>query len=139
MTLLVALARASCTAPATYIDNAEGHTCYLDGVRETRPRVPFRYYGTSRIDVVPIDNPNGPDFDRQPMSVTVPLPPPASPWLFPFDFFVEIFERTVHGRGDVVAVLGAPPTPTELRVDPELRPLGIDDVNRRAHAARIAR
>ena len=134
--ILAAAIGAGCSGPATYIDNEGGHRCYLDGVQERRPKVPFRYYGTSRIDVIPADVDGGPDWDRRPMTVAVPLPTPANPWFFPFDFLIEAVDRFLHGPGDVIATIGSPSRPT---LDPGIRPPGIEAVNERAHAARIAR
>ncbi|MCA8976988.1 MAG: hypothetical protein KDC98_19855 [Planctomycetes bacterium] len=125
--------------PATVIANPQQHRCFLDGVQQQRRHVPFRFYGTSRIDVVPADVRGRPDWSRRPGSIAVQLSPPVSPWLFPLDFFAEIYERTANGPGDATVTVAAEPIAPEMQIDPEARPAGIDELNQRAHAARIAR
>ncbi|MCA8950933.1 MAG: hypothetical protein KDE27_15625 [Planctomycetes bacterium] len=111
----------------------------MDGVRERRPTLPFRYYGTTRIDVLPADRPEGtPDWELRPASIALPQPPPANPWLFPFDFVLEAGGR-LFGERQFVATIAPAPTPPELRVERDIRPTGIDQVRARADAARIAR
>jgi len=129
----------SCTGPSTHLDNPGRHVCFVDGRLERRTELPFRYYGTSRVDALPADLASEPDWSLQPSSQAVPMPPPASPWLFPFDFPIELVRRMLLGREDTAVVIALRPTPPELRVQPEIRPIGLEQVDERARAARIAR
>jgi hypothetical protein len=130
---------AGCTGPGTHIDNPAGHVCFVDGRHETATDLPFRYYGTSRVDALPADTKGRPDWDRQPASQVVEHPAPASPWLFPLDFPIELVRRVWSGREDRTVVIELAPTPPEQRVLPEVRPTGLDAVEERARQARIAR
>lgn len=133
---------AACHAPSTHLDNPGQHTCYLDGVQETRDEVPFRFYGTSRIDVIPanLNAPQaGPDFEHQPTSVLVTTPVPANPWLFPLDFVLEAADRMVSPPQDQTVAIAPTPTPPEQRTEPGVRPAGLDALSQRAAAARTWR
>ncbi|MCR9245612.1 MAG: hypothetical protein NXI31_11310 [bacterium] len=137
---LAFLAGAACEGPRTYIENSGQHRCFVDGRLETRPALPYRYYGTSRVDALPRDLPSGlPDWELQPVSVPIPQPAPASPWLFPLDFFLEALDRGLHGEPRFVATVELPATPNDLRVEDDVRPTGSENVRVRADAARIAR
>ncbi|MCK5941677.1 MAG: hypothetical protein KAI24_06900 [Planctomycetes bacterium] len=98
----------------------------------------FRYYGTTRWDVLPnVREDSGvPVFDELPNSAEVEITPPASPWLFPFDFPLEIVDRTLFGRRDrevVVAPKQKQPIGGEIPQD------DLGKLSARARAARSAR
>ena len=138
---------AACHAPSTHLDNPGRHTCYLDGVQETRDEVPFRFYGTSRVDVIPAagtasdggDAMAEPDFDHQPTSILVTTPVPASRWLFPLDFVLEAVGRIVAPPPDQRVAVAPAPTPPEQVTEPGVRPAGLDALGQRAAAARTWR
>jgi hypothetical protein len=132
------LAAAGCRGPEIRLDNPERHTCYLDGQRESRGVVPFRFYGQSRLDTVPADLPGHPDWHHVPTRQALVLEPPASPWLFPLDFLVEVVSRTFAGPGDLATVVAVAEDPARP-IDPAYPPSNLGDLNRRARAARAER
>ena len=137
---LTALLASACTGPQTAIENPAGHRVFLDGSAVTTETVPFRYYGESRWDALPADRPNGePDWSTQPSSQPIVLPPPASPWLFPLDFPLEMLRRVVRGREDVTTQITLPTTPPNERIESEVAPTGQVDLVERAVRARLAR
>lgn len=101
--VLAALA-AACTGPTLRVDNPDRHVVFLDGVQTRGGVKPFRYYGVTRWDALPADRGRGEraraDWTRAPTSEEVAIPPPASPWLFPFDLGIELVARVLHGRDD---------------------------------------
>ena len=90
-------------APQLAIDNPGEHRLFVDG-RELATDEPlkFRYYGVTRWDLLPrVQVENGlPAFDHLPASGAVAITAPASPWLFPLDFPLEVVDRLLHGRRD---------------------------------------
>ncbi len=132
-------ALAACEGPRTIVANPDEHPTFVDGRRLAADSLPFRYYGTSRWDALPKDGERRPDFARQPASAAIELPPPASPWLFPFDFPLEVLRRLTVGREDVTATVALPPTPPEQVVHSGVRPVEVDQLAERAAAARILR
>lgn len=90
--LLLVLATAACHGPSLCV-NTDGD-CYVDGCAESRTELPFRYYGTRTIDVLPNRTLAPTDFARQPARQAVPVEPPVSQWLFPLDFLGEVVIRT---------------------------------------------
>lgn len=153
-TLLLFAAAAACNTPGPRlrIENPEHHDVFLDGRRVATERdpdapfdpdalpdgiaeVPFRYYGTTRWDVLPTvtEDSGVPKFDREPGSAAVTMAPPASPWLFPFDFPAELVDRLLFGRGDVVVeVRAAEKQPLQGEIPQE----AFGELSARARAAR---
>jgi hypothetical protein len=129
----------SCTGPATHIHNPDGHRVFVDGLEVGRPELPFRYYGTTRWDATPADKAGKPDWTLLPSSQAVELPPPASLWLFPLDFPLELAQRALFGRRDTTATISLPATPQDLLVEPEVRPPDLGRITERAMAARMSR
>lgn len=128
-----------CTGPGTAIDNPGGHPVFVDGRAEPRASLPFVYYGTVQVDAVPKDQAGRADFTLQPVRLNVPKPAPAAPWLFPFDFAVELVRRSFVAPTVPVARIELPATSAGPRLAPEIRPTGIELVNERALQARISR
>jgi hypothetical protein len=133
----------ACTGPVTHLHNPAGHRLFVDGI-EVAPapdgqRLPHTYYGTSRWDAAPADRDGEPDWSRQPASAAFVRPWPASPWLFPLDFPLEVAHRAVVGRGDQTVVIVLPPTPADLVVPAEVPPAGLGELVDRATAARVQR
>ena len=114
---------------------------FVDGMATSEPMLPFRYYGVSRWDALPVDTQaNGrPSWALQPGSGAIELPPPASPWLFPLDLPLELARRIVFGREDVTATIVLPPTPADQRIDAEVAPTGQSGLVDRAQKARTSR
>ena len=131
---------AACTGPATRVSNPDGHRVFVDGRALRREHLPFRYYGTSRWDAIPADAPPGtPDWSLLPASGRIDQPWPATPWLFPFDFPLELLHRTFQGRGDVVANVSLPRSGPDVAIEPEVTPAGLPNLLERAAAARTSR
>ena len=100
--------------------------------------LPFRYYGATRWDVLPnvrVDN-GVPVFDEGPESVVVDIEPPASPWLFPFDFPIEAVDRLLHGRRDTTVTVRAA---KKRMIEGEIPPDELGKLSARARAARSER
>ncbi|MEO6596242.1 MAG: hypothetical protein ABIP94_15950 [Planctomycetota bacterium] len=136
--LLAALAAAACTGPSLHIDNPDAHRVFIDGVEQTTPELKFRYYGTTRWDAQPAPEDGRPDWSLQPASELVAVPEPASPWLFPLDFPLELLRRAVRGREDTTAAIALPATPPEQLLSAEAAP-SLLQVTERALQARISR
>ena len=147
--LLLAATGAACRSPGPELtmQNPGGDVVFLDGKRvldgdapdaEPARALPFRYYGVTRWDVLPnIEERNGvPLFDRGPQSAEVELAPPASPWLFPFDFPLEALDRLIYGRRDVtVEAIAAP----KQRIEGAIPQDELGKLSARARAARSKR
>lgn len=130
---------AGCTGPQLHLVAAGPDRVFVDGVETGATSLPFRYYGTTRWDALPADVDGFADFARQPGSATVPLPAPASGWLFPLDFPLELLSRAVYGRGDTTVHLELSPTPPEQLAVPEILPEAVGELSARARAARSER
>lgn len=137
-TLLAGLL-AGCTGPGTAIDNPDGHPVFVDGGAEPRASLPFVYYGTMQVDALPKDQGGRADFTLQPVRLDVQKPAPAAPWLFPFDFAVELARWSFSAPTVPVARIELPATAPGPRLAPDIRPTGIELVNERALQARISR
>lgn len=138
-------AACACTGPSLHIDNPGAHPVYLDGKADARHEVPFRYYGTTRWDAEPADvleRPTGPlvpDWRHLPTSRSIELPPPASPWIFPLDFPLELLARLANGRADVHTTVEVQPAPLDTREEAEVLLTEMPALRQRAQEARIAR
>jgi hypothetical protein len=128
-----------CAGPATLVDNPDGHPVFVDGRAEPRSRLPFSYYGTVQVDALPKDRDGLADFTRQPTRQFVQKPPPAAPWLFPFDFAAELALWPFSDPEVPVARVELPATDPTARANAEFRPTGLELVNERALQARISR
>ncbi|MCA8965421.1 MAG: hypothetical protein H6838_11345 [Planctomycetes bacterium] len=80
-----------------------------------------------------------PDWDLQPASQAIELPPPVSPWLFPLDFPLELLGWALGGQDDFTTTVELPATPVEERPSAEFRPVELDRVAERARQARASR
>ncbi len=104
--------------------------------------MPFRYYGTAVVDVMPSDaaepgNDTGHAYwSMVPARTLVQLPPPAPTWLFPFDLPLELIGWTFGDNGDRSVEVAPAPAPTAVvsGFQPDLQP-----VRDRAFAARASR
>ena len=120
-------------APATLNEEAGENPLAAD-----ERELAFRYYGATRWDVLPNVSEDGgvPVFDRGPQSVAVELPPPASPWLFPLDFVLEVTDRLFYGPRDVTVTA----TATEREpLQGTIPQQALGELSTRARAARSAR
>lgn len=116
------------------------HVVFVDGVRTERLQLPFAYYGTRRIDVLPADDAEGlPDPDHVPTSTTVTLRPPVSPWLFPLDLAGDLLARMFAGNGDRTVAVDVEPAPPAARPAPEIPSAAVGPLHDRALAARRSR
>ena len=132
---IAAILGAACTGPHLRVENPGGHTVLVDGRVTAARELPFRYYGTTAIDALPAPRADGrPQWAQQPTRTMVPIEPPASGWLFPLDFPLELAARVLLGRDDRTAVARVEAAPAAPDSDAELRALA-----ERAHAARIER
>ena len=134
------LVGAACQGPALHVVNEGGHRVFVDGVETDEPTLPFRYYGATRWDALPIepDERGLPRFALSPASGTVRVPPPASPWLFPLDLPVELVVRLLHGRRDATANVELSPR-TDATSDREIPTAELGALSGRARTARVAR
>ncbi|MBL9079682.1 MAG: hypothetical protein JNL08_19415 [Planctomycetes bacterium] len=153
----------ACAGPALHLHGVDAARVFVDGrevaapraaeddpsagpepdpgppVDPTVARVPFRYYGTTRWHALPRDHSDGePDWAHQPAAATVALPAPASPWLFPLDFPLEL-AQWAFGRGDTHVEIDLPATPAMRTPPPEVPLPGLTELAGRAAAARVQR
>ena len=136
MALCGAFVVAACQGPSLKL-SSDGPR-YVDGRSEPSDELPFRYYGTTVIDVMPADLENGtPDWSRSPVRGEVAMPAPASPWLFPFDLPVELFRRSMGLVEPFEANVET--TEAEEPVVAGYLPGGIPALRQRANAARSDR
>lgn len=126
------------SAPSLRLDNPTGNRCFVDGLSTTASVLPFRYYGTTRIDAQPADLGSRPDWDHLPTSHTVEVTPPASPWLFPFDLVVEVARRTFGGTDDATVAVTVDPAPPSARIATGAQP-PLVEFTERALQARASR
>ena len=149
----------ACTGPATHLHGADDHRVFVDGVAvgpavpaedgrtivdpivdPDERYVPFRYYGVARWTAFPADDEAGrPDWFQLPTSGTIEKPAPASPWLFPLDFPLELLHRVVAGRGDQHVQVELASTPADWIGPVDVPPTGLPELLQRATAARVAR
>jgi hypothetical protein len=103
--------------------------------------VNFRYYGTSRIDTVPLirEEHGVPQFEHVPSSEQIVISEPWSPWLFPIDFPLEVLARAFLGRGDQTVTIVAVEKPPETRINREIPQEELGKLSARGRQARIAR
>jgi hypothetical protein len=133
--LLLVLAATACQGPGLTV--ATDGACFVDGHRETRSELPFRYYGTTTIDVLPEAATNGQDFQRTPNRQDVQIEPPCPPWLFPFDLLGEVAVRAFSGIPQQAAKVTTKPAENGVVEGPP--PSGLDDLRARAQDAKISR
>ncbi len=140
LTVLAACLAGACTGPATRVHNPAGHRVFVDGTAVAAQELPFRYYGTGWWSALPADvGRDAPDWSLQVAGGPIDQPPPASPWLFPVDFPIELVRRALLGREDVTAEIVLPAVPADQRIDAEVPPTGQTDLDARARRARIRR
>lgn len=139
--LLLLTLGTACTGPQLHIQNPGEHEVYVDGNRSGQGTIAFRYYGTTRWDMLPvIPEENGiPRFQYQQRSELVEVPAPSSPWLFPLDFPLEILNRIWSGKADQFVTIAAPEKPPEQRIDQQIPREDIAKLSARALAARNQR
>ena len=140
-----ALLAPACRGPALQLRNTSAelganHRTFVDGIEQHTEILPFRYYGTTRWDALPAEQlENGiPTFAFRPASGRVTIAPPASLWLFPIDFPIELVDYLLHGPRDrsvAVAVLA------NERGNPagEIAPADVGTLRDRALRARTER
>ncbi|MBL8749465.1 MAG: hypothetical protein JNK78_09920 [Planctomycetes bacterium] len=139
-TVLLACLTGACSGPATIVRNPAGHRVFVDGAAVAEPELPFRYYGTGRWSALPADREHDePNWSLQVAGGTIDQPAPASPWLFPLDFPIEVVRRALLGREDVAADIVLPAVPADQRIEAEVPPTGQSDLDARARRARIRR
>jgi len=131
----------ACAGPALQIDNPGKHRVFLDGVEEARETVPFRYYGTMQCDVLPSAEAQSPraQFLNSPSRQLVTVPPPASPWLFPFDLPLELWSWARRGHPTTTVTAEMAPRGSAEQILPGVQPSGLRGINERAQQARISR
>lgn len=130
---------AACAGPTLRLDEAEGHTVFLDGTAAQPGELPFRYYGTARWDALPRDVDGRADWTHVPTSGEVEIAPPAPGWLFPFDFFVEVADRALHGPAPATAAVRVDAAAPDPRGETEIVNIELAQLAARARAARASR
>jgi hypothetical protein len=132
--LLLVLAAPACQGPGLTV--ATDGERFVDGRREARAELPFRYYGTTTVDVLPLATARH-DFQRAPNRQEITIEPPCPPWLFPFDLLGEV---AVRGFGEATPLQASVATqPNQNGVVEGPPPSGLDDLRTRAMEARISR
>ncbi|MBK8100919.1 MAG: hypothetical protein IPK26_27865 [Planctomycetes bacterium] len=134
---------AGCAGPATSI--AAPDLALLDGRQLPPPdpitgtrTLPFRYYGTTIVDALPgTATDERPDFTLTPTRVHGTLAEPVSPWLFPFDFPLELLGFAFGGQQPQVLGVHLPENPDKVAAG--FRPAGLIPLRDRALRARIER
>ncbi len=139
--MIVLACSTACAGPKLHISNPGEHYVFVDGKRSNAESLDFRYYGTSRWDALPqIQESNGvPEFDRNPHSGTVDIEAPASPWLFPFDFPLEVMSWAVFGQEEQTMTVSAPKKTDEQRVGQQIAGEKLGQLSARARTARVTR
>ncbi|MBZ0150760.1 MAG: hypothetical protein K8J09_04440 [Planctomycetes bacterium] len=127
---------AACAGPELHLHNPAGHRVFLDGVLTSAETVPFRYYGNLRCDAEPADVDGRADFAHRPHSEDIELAPPASPWLFPLDFPLEVLAWVANGERAAAIAIELPVTSAAERLDGNIPPTGLGSFVDRARAAR---
>lgn len=136
LALACAAAVAACQGPPLTL-SSDGPR-YVDGQRQSRTELPFRYYGTTVVDVMPADLESGaPDWSRSPVRGQVEMPAPAPRWLFPFDLPIELFKRSLGLVEPFQATVDS--TEAEEPVVAGYLPGGIPALRQRASTARSDR
>jgi len=108
---------------------------FVDGRALHGASLPFRYYGSAVVDVLPRNAPGPDQWSHAPARVRVEVSPPAPWWLFPLDLPIELIAR-LAGPGDQTVTVTLPPAPEVVAEGfvPDLQPL-----RERAFAARVQR
>lgn len=132
-------ALAACTGPSLRLDEPDGHPLFLDGRATAAGETPFRYYGTAAWDALPRDVDGRADWSKRPTRGTVAVPPPAPPWLFPFDLPIELVALALHGRPDQTAAVRVDAAAPEPRGEAEIVNVELAGLAARARAARASR
>lgn len=132
-------ALAACTGPSLRLDEPDGHPLFVDGRATAAGETAFRYYGTTVWDALPRDVDGRADWSKRPTRGAVEVPPPAPPWLFPFDLPVELVARALHGRPDQTAAVRVADAAPEPRGEAEIVNLELAALAARARAARSSR
>jgi len=132
-TALTILALAGCRGPNLTVEG-DGQR-FVDGRALAVSTLPFRYYGTAVVDVLPRGESGPQQWSRAPARVRVEVAPPAPWWLFPLDLPIELVAR-LAGPGDQTVTVTLPPAPEVVAEGfvPDLQPL-----RERAFAARVQR
>ncbi|HLQ36982.1 MAG TPA: hypothetical protein VK348_04225 [Planctomycetota bacterium] len=135
--VLLLLGCAACAGPHWHLDRPAAAQLFVDGRQEPGRELPFRYYGTSCIDVLP-QAPAGKidDFATVADRVEVVQPEPVTPWLYPFDLPLESLVR-LFDRGDTD--LAPRPAPNPSPVVTGFQPGGLEAMRTRARDARSQR
>jgi hypothetical protein len=69
----------------------------------------------------------------------VAMPLPASPWLFPLDFPIELVSWLFAGQTEPTVTIEPPQIAPKDRVSADYKPVGLELVTERALQARISR
>ena len=128
---------AACGGPSLTVTTDPGDAVLLvDGRVTPEPEIPFRYYGDMELQAVPA--PLDPDdWERAGTSRIVTVSEPVTPWVFPFDFLVEVIQVPFGGSAHQEVTLTLPDNPG--RVGTGLEPAGAGDVLSRSQRARTGR
>ena len=138
---LVDPAGADATGDDAMGDDAPAGIPDPDGTRT----LAFRYYGGRDVVLLPSvdrlaaaygDGPGG-GAPVLPLRTLVDVPVPASRWLFPFDFPLELLGVAAAGLGDQDVTLTLPEDPAPI--PDQVRPRTLSGLIERATASRLAR
>ncbi len=132
---------AACTSPppgGPTLELRSDGPRFVDGRSSNHPQLPFRYYGTTTVDVLPLARTDGSHWRQRPVRQDLMVPPPVSRWWFPLDLPIELFQRALGQTPDPdpVEVLT---TTNEAPVVSGFLPGGVQGLRERAHRARTAR
>jgi hypothetical protein len=130
------LLTAGCSGPSLSVTTEPNATLLVDGrVTPQDEPITFRYYGNSLLEAEP-ETEDG-RFPYLRAELTVTISEPFTPWVFPFDFLVEVLFHPFVGTGHQSATLQLPENPN-LGAE-GVEPPGADEVRARGQRARVNR
>ena len=126
-----------CSGPSLSVTTEPDATLLVDGrVTPQDEPITFEYYGERLLQAEPQTAEHERfRYLRAERSVTVSEP--VTPWVFPFDFLVELIIQPFGGAADQAVTLQLPENPSQVLQGVE--PPGAEEARARGMRARVAR